>query len=251
VQAFNVGDQPTLQQLWAEQGDGFGGYRTDAPGQRIRAAAGDRAGLVRYFVVRHAAGESLRLTSFRFNGSSGDFQYTLIRRAGDLAPTAYAGNGSASCGSTRSRLRVWSMARTPILGPSAPATGLAALGRPGCRPASPVSRTPGFPEVEGTSERVQMWGLIMAAGPDNPLRVNEQVKIVWRMTGSGPLHLVSIGPDGRTHPLQWGPDPHLSSTYKRPGDEWGAGYLFTQPGCWTLRATRGTATASVWLNIGP
>ena len=136
-----------------------------AAGQRIRAAAGDRAGLVRYFVVRHAAGESLRLTSFRFNGGSDDFQYTLIRRAGDLAPTAYAGNGSASCGSTRSRLRVWSMARTPILGPSAPGTGLAALGRPGCRPAPPVNRNPGFPEVEGTSERVQMWGLIMAAGP--------------------------------------------------------------------------------------
>jgi hypothetical protein len=95
-----------------------------------------------------------------------------------------------------------------------------------------------------------MWGLIMADGPDNPLRINEQVKIIWRITGSGALDLLNIGPDGTAHPLQWGPVEHLSSSYTRPGDEWGAGYLFTQPGCWTLRATRGTASSSVWLEIG-
>ena len=109
----------------------------------------------------------------------------------------------------------------------------------------------GLPEVEGTSSQVQLWGLIMATGPDNPLRANEQVKIVWRITGSGELHLSSIGPNGRTHPLQWGPALHASSTYQRPGQEWGAGYLFAQPGCWTLHATRGTATADVWMEIVP
>jgi hypothetical protein len=93
----------------------------------------------------------------------------------------------------------------------------------------------------------------MADGPDNPVGVDEQVKIVWKITGVGELHLTSIAPDGRVHPLQWGPDAHLlgSSTYRRrPGQEWGAGYLFTQPGCWDLRAIRGNATADVWLNIG-
>jgi hypothetical protein len=124
-----------------------------------------------------------------------------------------------------------------------------APGRPGCRPPSPINRGAGFPEVERSSDRVQLWGLIMADGPDSPLRVNEQVKIVWRITGSGELRLTSIAPDGRPHPLQWGPDGHLSSTYRRPGQEWGAGYLFTQPGCWNLHAIRGDATADVWLNI--
>jgi hypothetical protein len=124
-----------------------------------------------------------------------------------------------------------------------------ALGRPGCDPASPVDRETGSTEVQGTSSQVQLWGLIMATGVDHPVRVNEQVKIVWRITGAGDLYLSSIGPDGRTHPLQWGPDPHLSSNYQRPGQEWGAGYLFTQPGCWNLHATRGTATADVWLKI--
>jgi hypothetical protein len=89
----------------------------------------------------------------------------------------------------------------------------------------------------------------MADRPDNPLRVNEQVKIVWRITGLGGLHLVTLDPQGGGHPLEWGPVSHATSSYTRPGDEWGAGYLFTQPGCWTLRAIRGGASASVWLRI--
>lgn len=124
-----------------------------------------------------------------------------------------------------------------------------ALGHQGCKPPSPVNRGAGFPEVEGTSNQIQLWGLIMVDGPDNPVRLNEQVKIVWRITGSGELRLTSVAPDGGTHRPQWGPDEHLSSTYRRPGQEWGAGYLFTQPGCWDLHAIRGNATADVWLNI--
>jgi hypothetical protein len=137
--------------------------------------------------------------------------------------------------------------RSTVTAPASP-TG---LGQPPCRQPSHITRGAGFPEVEGSSNDVRLWGLIMADGPDNPLRVNEQVKIVWRVTGAGELRLTSIGPDGGTHPLKWGPDAHVSSTYRRPGEEWGAGYLFTQPGCWQLHTVRGDATADVWLNIAP
>jgi len=116
VVAFNLGDQRALQQLWAPQGKGFDWYATDAPGQRIRSDAMDRAGLERYFARRHFARESLRLTSFQFSGNAaayGNFQYTLIRQADGLAPTAYTGKGAALCGPTRAMLGVWSMARTP------------------------------------------------------------------------------------------------------------------------------------------
>ncbi len=129
VHAFNAGDEPTLQQLWARQGHGFDWYSTDAPGQRIRSAAKDRDGLGRYFAARHATGESLRLTSFQFNGNAasyGNFQYTLIRRAGDLASTAYTGKGAAICGSPQPMLGVWSMAKLPTprtSGPSTPSGG--------------------------------------------------------------------------------------------------------------------------------
>ena len=83
-----------------------------------------------------------------------------------------------------------------------------------------------------------------------PARVGDQEKIVWRMTGIAlPLTLEAIGPDGAHHQPVWGPNAHLSSDWDKPGDEWGAGYVFTAPGCWDLRAIRGGVTADVWLRV--
>lgn len=116
VQAFNAGDQPTLQRLWAQSGHGFDWYSTDAPGQRVDPAGRDRASLVAYFAERHAHRETLRLKSFQFNGdaaSYGNFQYTLTRQADDLPPTAYIGKGAAVCTTIPRRLGVWSMAKNP------------------------------------------------------------------------------------------------------------------------------------------
>jgi hypothetical protein len=138
---------------------------------------------------------------------------------------------------------------TPTARPTSGSASVAALGRPGCEPATPITRNGGLPEVEGTSSQIQLWGLLMAAGSIDPLRVNEDVKIVWRITGSGDVAMTSVDPAGHTHALEWGPDLHSSSNYDRPGQEWGAGYLFTQPGCWRLHAVRGSATADVWVQV--
>jgi hypothetical protein len=116
VRAFNAGDRPVLRRLWAQAGQGFAWYSTDAPGRRISPAAEDRATLSAYFAGRHAQREALRLTSFQFNGNSagyGNFQYDLIRQANDLAPAAYTGKGAAVCDTTPRTLGVWSMARDP------------------------------------------------------------------------------------------------------------------------------------------
>jgi len=123
------------------------------------------------------------------------------------------------------------------------------LGVAGCRPASPVTATRwGFPEVEGTAHGASLWGLLMF--PHRGLaRVGDQEKIVWRMTGSGPLRLTVIGPAGTRSQLAWGPAQHEGSNWDKPGQEWGAGYVFTRPGCWDLRAARGRATADVWLRV--
>jgi len=124
-----------------------------------------------------------------------------------------------------------------------------ALGAAGCRPASPI--TPGMngiPQVKGTGHGASLWGLLMF--PHRlTARVGDQEKIVWRMTGSGVPQMVAIGPDSQVHRLAWGPAYHTSSNWNKPGDEWGAGYVFTVPGCWDLRAVRGTATADVWLRV--
>jgi hypothetical protein len=116
VRAFNAGDQPALQRLWARAGQGFAWYSTDAPGRRIDPAARDRSTLGAYFAERHAHQEALRLTSFQFNGYTsgyGNFQYELIRQANDLAATAYVGKGAAVCDTSLRTLGVWSMASGP------------------------------------------------------------------------------------------------------------------------------------------
>lgn len=138
----------------------------------------------------------------------------------------------------------------PSTGPVSPSIGVpTAVGKPDCEPASEVGESSGIPEIHGAGDGVQMWGLVMAAKPFSALHVHEDIKIVWRITGHGRLHLSSVDPAGRTHHLQWGPDMHLGSNYDRPGTEWGAGYRFTQPGCWTLRAVRGHATADAWVRV--
>jgi len=102
--------------------------------------------------------------------------------------------------------------------------------------------------VEGAGGAT-LWGLLMFPHA-LPARVGDQEKIVWRMTGAAlPLTLEAIGPEGSHHQPVWGPAAHLSSDWDKPGDEWGAGYLFTAPGCWDLRAVRGGATADVWLRV--
>lgn len=133
-----------------------------------------------------------------------------------------------------------------------PAPSGHALGAAGCRPASPVTAFDGFlPQVQGTGHGATLWGLLMFPHP-LPARVGDQEKIVWRMTGTAwPLTLAAIGPGGRHHRLLWGPAFHASSNFGKPGDEWGAGYVFTEPGCWDLRAVRGGATADVWLTVIP
>lgn len=133
---------------------------------------------------------------------------------------------------------------------SAPPGGTTArLGAAGCHPASPLSLfNGGFPQVQGTGHGASLWGLLMSAHP-MPFRVGDQEKIVWRMTGTGPLTLVAISPSGAVHRPFWGPAAHDGSNWNKPGEEWGSGYVFTSPGCWDLRATRGSATGDVWIRI--
>ncbi|MDQ1424892.1 MAG: hypothetical protein QOD72_2390 [Acidimicrobiaceae bacterium] len=119
------------------------------------------------------------------------------------------------------------------------------LGATGCDPASPVAGV----EVRGTSASGELYGLIMAQRL--PIRPGDEVKIVWRMTGVGDLRTTFAGPDGHDVALAWGPEAHGGSNYSRPGDEWGTGYVFSQPGCWHLGFRRDDTAGDVWLQIEP
>jgi hypothetical protein len=58
------------------------------------------------------------------------------------------------------------------------------------------------------------------------------------MTGSGDLAISATGPNGTVVEPIWGPERHGGSTWERPGDEWGTGWIFPSPGCWTVNAKR-------------
>ncbi len=131
---------------------------------------------------------------------------------------------------------------------SSPAiTGPTSPGLKHCQPGSPLNyNVAGGPEVQGTATNAELWGLIESTVPP---KAKSEVKIVWRMTGSGDFHIVALGPSGMTVPPSQGPDAHSGSSWNRPGEEWGSVFIFPVAGCWDLHATRGTSFGDVWLVV--
>jgi predicted small lipoprotein YifL len=135
---------------------------------------------------------------------------------------------------------------TPALSPAI--TGPTAPGQKNCQPASPIDNSSVGSEVQGTATNAELWGLIMSTSGIPPL-ANTEVKIVWRMTGSGGFDIVASGPHGMKVPPSQGPTEHLGSNWNRPGDEWGTVFTFPVAGCWDLHATSDNAFGDVWLKI--
>jgi len=145
-----------------------------------------------------------------------------MRRAAVLALLALAGCGSSPTPS-----------RPAMTGPAA-----------SCADPSPIAVGSRGPEITGRGRGAQLHGLIMV--PRYPIAAGRStVKIVWRMTGRGPLELAAYDANGRRQRLAWGPEEHGGGNYRRPGDEWGSGYHFRRPGCY--RRTVGSAEA--WLRV--
>lgn len=102
-------------------------------------------------------------------------------------------------------------------------------------------------EIRGTTTPdATLWALLFT---NYPLSAGTESKMVWRMTGAGNITINARAPDGRTIHPTWGPEPHTGSSWNRPGAEWGTGFRFATPGCWTLTATRGTTTGTVNLTV--
>jgi hypothetical protein len=118
-----------------------------------------------------------------------------------------------------------------------------------CRP-SPIQQSEiGFLEIQGDMHSDgELWALLFFG----EAHVQEELKIVWRLTGGeGPVTVQAALDDGTTAAPIWGPEFHESSTWERPGDEWGTGFNFPQPGCWTLTVTRGDAAGEIRLDVLP
>lgn len=135
---------------------------------------------------------------------------------------------------------------SPAAVPSASgATPVVSEGK-GCN-GTPVFLGEGFPEVRGTAQGAELWGLLFVGQP--PLSRKKEIKIVWRMTGEGPLRVRATLPDGSTAKLAWGPEQHGGSNWRRPGQEWGTGFVFPKPGCWKVELTRTSGSGHAWLLV--
>ncbi|MEU4571629.1 hypothetical protein ACBI99_41795 [Nonomuraea sp. ATR24] len=102
----------------------------------------------------------------------------------------------------------------------------------------------GFPEVKGAGRGAELWGLLFA---EVPFEAGAEVKIVWRMTGEGPLR-AAASLDGRRARLVW-LEEHSGSSWRRPGREWGTGWVFPEPGCWKVELSRTRGSGYVWLDV--
>ena len=117
----------------------------------------------------------------------------------------------------------------------------------GCQPSQTQLSKNSFSEVQGTMQSDgELWALLFF----DKAHAQQDEKIVWRMTGTGgPFKDQAQHEDGTIiHPI-WGPEFHGGSNWERPGDEWGTGFNFPKPGCWTLTATLGATVGEIRLEV--
>ncbi|GAA0536595.1 hypothetical protein GCM10010172_17460 [Paractinoplanes ferrugineus] len=137
---------------------------------------------------------------------------------------------------------------TPAPSPD-PAPSSDAPSSPAAAPTCPATADlplDGERQGRGDSDGVTLWALFF--GPK--VIAGQEIKVAWRMTGAGDLTMTAQGPDGRLVKPSWGPEEHGGSTFARPGDEWGTGWVFPRSGCWTVHATRSTGRAHLVLRVG-
>jgi hypothetical protein len=104
----------------------------------------------------------------------------------------------------------------------------------------------GFPEAGMDYSRGGIWALFFDAVPP---RANQEIKVVWRMTGAGDFTFQVSDMDGKTVPLVWGPEGHGSSSWNHPGNEVGTGFKFPHSGCWQIHVAKPAVDADLWLEV--
>lgn len=162
-------------------------------------------------------------------------------------PSAYTENGATAVPTATPTLSaplttlpqtgLWPVERAP----------LARCDRPLPRPAMQANRG-----VRGEADHGSVVALLFfdtRTKSADVVPVNTDVKIVWRVTGHGDVTFYATGPSGHRVRPQWGPDPHTDSTFRYPGREWGTGFVFPAPGCWTIHVQRDDLAGRLMLPV--
>ena len=118
--------------------------------------------------------------------------------------------------------------------------------QPACLPSPTQPATGGFREVRATMRSSgEVWALLFF----DQARAGDDEKIVWRISGSGQPDFQAQNQDGVVIRPDWGPALHESSTWDRPGQEWGTGFIFPEGGCWTITVTHGATVGEIKLRV--
>ena len=96
------------------------------------------------------------------------------------------------------------------------------------------------------SPRGSLWALFFNPVPPP---AGKEIKVVWRMTGSGGFTFRVSDARGMVVPLVWGPESHTGSNWNHPGDEVGTGFNFPHAGCWDIQVARSDTRGDLWLEV--
>lgn len=124
---------------------------------------------------------------------------------------------------------------------------LGSIGSAGCKPTAVFKgwQTPtGIPEAGLDSNSGSLWALFF-----NTPTARKDIKVVWKMTGSGPFTFRIADGDGKTVALDWGPEIHGGSNWDHPGGEVGTGLTFPHAGCWNIHVSRSDVAGDLWLEV--
>jgi len=132
---------------------------------------------------------------------------------------------------------------------SVPSESTPVITQPVCQPSQILKSRNDFPEIQGTMDSDgEMWALLFF----DQAHANEDLKIAWRIIGRGlPFTAQAQHEDGAIISPIWGPEFHVSSSWERPGQEWGTGFNFSEPGCWTITVASGETRGEIILHVLP
>ena len=133
---------------------------------------------------------------------------------------------------------------------SSPVAGyLGSLGSATCAPSANFhgwQASDGFPETGLDTKGGSVWALFFAPLPPT---AGQEIKVVWRVTGTGAFMFRASDADRKVVAPVWGPQGHLSSNWNHPGDEVGTGFNFPHAGCWDIHVARSDVSADLWLKV--
>jgi len=130
--------------------------------------------------------------------------------------------------------------RTP-----SPSAYLGSLGTPRCTPPATFH---GIQETGLDTTKGSFWALVFGQVPPP---AGKDIKIVWRMTGTGDFALHATDANGNVIPTLGTPQPHglNGSNWNHPGHELGTGFNFPHSGCWNIHVARSDVEGDLWLEV--